>query len=76
MTTPPPDDAELFDDLSRRLRDAHRAVASLDVQDDVKGAVARRLIAITDASKHDLRRASERLDALLDDIASGRLTTE
>ena len=72
MTTQPPDDADLFADLSRRLRDAHRAVASLAVDDDVKSAVVRRLIAITDASKHDLRRASERLDLLLDDIASER----
>ncbi|HVF20568.1 MAG TPA: hypothetical protein VNA14_10025 [Mycobacteriales bacterium] len=68
-----PDDADLFADLSRRLRDAHRGVASLDAPDDVKAAVVRRLIAVTDASKHDLRRASERLDALLDDLANGRL---
>ena len=73
MTDAPDDDAELFADLSRRLRDAHRSVASLDAADDVKAAVVRRLIAVTDASKHDLRRASERLDALLDDLAAGRL---
>ena len=66
-------DDELFADLSRRLRDAHRQVAALDAPDDVKGAVVRRLIAVTDASKHDLRRASERLDLLLADLDAGRL---
>ena len=73
MTDELPDDAELFADLSRRLRDAHRSVAALDAPEDVKAAVVRRLIAVTDASKHDLRRASERLDALLGDLAAGRL---
>ena len=70
---PPADDLSLFDDLSRRLRDAHRSVAALDAPDDVKAAVVRRLIAITDASKHDLSRASERLNTLIDDLAAGRL---
>ena len=70
--TAPADESDLFADLSRRLRDAHRAVASLDAPEEVKASVVRRLIAITDASKHDLRRASERLDALLDDLAHGR----
>ena len=73
MTDDSMSDEELFADLSRRLRDAHRQVASLDVDDDIKASVVRRLIAVTDASKHDLRRASERLDLLLDDLAQGRL---
>ncbi len=65
-------DARLFADLSNRLRDAHRMLADLDVGEDTKAAVVRRLIAVTDASKHDLRRASERLDLLLADLDSGR----
>ncbi|HVE98286.1 MAG TPA: hypothetical protein VNA12_03820 [Mycobacteriales bacterium] len=69
-------DDELFADLSRRLRDAHRQVALLDVPADVKASVVRRLIAVTDASKHDLRRASERLDLLLDELAHGRAPDE
>ena len=69
------DDAALFADLSRRLREAHRTVAGLDAEPEVKERVTRRLIAVTDASKHDLRRASERLDALLADLAAGRLPT-
>jgi hypothetical protein len=57
-------DAELFTDLSERLRLAQVRLRSLDADDDTKAAVAQRLIAITNAAKHDLRRASERLDAL------------
>jgi len=65
------DDADLFSELSLRLRDAHRRVGSLDVPDDEKARVARRLLAISDASKHDLRRASFRLDTLLADLDAG-----
>jgi len=65
------DEAQLFVDLSGRLRDAHRMLATLDVDDDARAVLVRRLIAVTDASKHDLRRASERLDQLLNDVDSG-----
>jgi hypothetical protein len=68
------DDAELFEDLSERLRLAQLRVRSLDADNDTKATVAQRLIAITNAAKHDLHRASERLDALnaeLDDAAQG-----
>jgi hypothetical protein len=64
---------ELEAQLATRLRDAHRRVAALDVPDDQKARVARRLIALTDASKRDLVRASARLDALLADLDAGRL---
>ena len=65
------DEAELFSDLSTRLRDAHRRIASLEASDDEKARVARRLVAITDASKHDLGRASARLDRLVADLDAG-----
>ena len=64
---------ELEAQLATRLRDAHRRVATLDAPDDQKARVARRLIALTDASKRDLVRASARLDALLADLDAGRL---
>ena len=67
-----PDDA-LAADLAVRLKDAHRRVRALDVDPEVKGRVARRLLALTDASKHDLGRASARLDRLLADLDEGRL---
>ena len=62
------DDAELFADLSRRLRETHRRVAGLQVSDVEKSRVTRHLIAITDASKHDLSRASGRLDRLIAEV--------
>jgi hypothetical protein len=70
-----PDDA-LAADLAVRLRDAHRRVRDLDADPEVKARVARRLIALTDASKHDVGRASTRLDRLLADLDAGRLPEE
>ncbi|MGB8649576.1 MAG: hypothetical protein WCD35_02830 [Mycobacteriales bacterium] len=61
-------DDELLADLSARLRDAHRRVAALAVNDDEKARVIRRLLAISDAAKHDLGRASDRLNAFLNDL--------
>ena len=64
---------ELAAELSQRLREAHRRVASLNVEPDEKARVARRLIALSDASKHDIGRASARLDRLLADLDQGRV---
>lgn len=63
---------DLAASLAVRLRDAHRRVASLDASDVEKSRVAARLIALTDASKRDLPRASRRLDLLLADLDAGR----
>ena len=71
----PPVTGDLFASLSERLRDAHALVRRLDAPPERKAAVTKRLIAITDASKHGLRRASERLDALIADLDAGRLPT-
>jgi hypothetical protein len=71
--TEPRDDSDLMASLSERLRDAHRRVAQLPVSDDEKARAARRLLAISDAAKHDIPRASSRLDALLADWAAGRI---
>ena len=65
------DDAQLFEDLSARLRSAHRRVAVLEVEPDEKGRAIRRLLAISDAAKHDLGRASSRLDQFLADLDAG-----
>ena len=69
------DEGALFLVLADRLRDAHRRVASLDLPDDEKASVTRRLLALSDAAKHDLRRASARLDALVADLDAGRTTS-
>ena len=65
------DDEPLFADLSSRLRDAHRRVAELDAVEDEKARITRRLLAISDAAKHDLTHASRRLDAFLHDLDVG-----
>ena len=62
------DDAELAAQLAERLRDAHRRVASLDIGPEQKSSITRRLLVITDASKHSVPRASRRLDALLAEL--------
>ena len=64
---------DLHAELAVRLRDAHRRVGSLAATDDQRARVARRLIALTDASKRDAVRASARLDLLLADLDAGRL---
>ena len=63
---------ELHVELARRLRDAHRRVAWLPVDRDEKACTAACLIALTDVSKHDVSRASARLDLLLADLDAGR----
>ena len=66
------DEQERAAALAERLRAAHRRIPSLDVPDDEKAVVVGRLIALTDASKHDVDRAALRLDRLLADLDAGR----
>jgi hypothetical protein len=66
------DDDELFADLSERLRQMHRRVTSLEASVDEKSSITRRLLAISDASKHDLLRAARRLGALESELEAGR----
>jgi len=70
------DDAELAAQLADRLRDAHRLVASLDVDADQKSSITRRLLVISDAAKHSVPRASRRLDALLAELGASTPTAE
>lgn len=60
------DEAELFQSLSDRLKSASDLLRGADPerQKSLQG----RLIAITNASKHDLATASRRLDALLAEL--------
>jgi hypothetical protein len=62
------DDGQLFAELAERLRVAHVRVAALNVSGTEKLSISRHLRVISDAAKHDLRRASERLDAFLADL--------
>lgn len=60
------DEAELFQSLSGRLKAAHELLRAADPER--QKALQDRLIAITNASKHDLATASRRLDALLAEL--------
>lgn len=62
------DDGAVFAELSKKLRDTHRLVGGLQVPGDEKASITRRLLVITDASKHDLKRALVRLDALIAEL--------
>ena len=60
-------------ELADRLLDAHRRVRALEGSNDEKARATRRLLAISDASKHDVGRAAKRLDAFLSDLDAGRI---
>jgi len=59
-------------ELAIRLKAAHARVRGLDADSEVKARVTRRLLALTDASKHDVAHASARLGALLADLDAGQ----
>jgi hypothetical protein len=58
--------------LAADLANAHRRVRSLDVGDEEKALATRRLLAISDASKHDVERAAKRLHDFMRDLDEGR----
>jgi hypothetical protein len=62
------DDEALLKELSEQLRQAHARVASLHVSAEEKASTTRRLLAISDAAKHDVRRAAQRLDAFIAEL--------
>lgn len=54
--------------VSEGLRDATRKLAALDIAEEEKEHLQRKLIAVTNSAKHDLRVAAERVAALLEDL--------
>jgi hypothetical protein len=64
---------ELYDLVAAGLKDAHRSVRDLEVPDDVRRALTRRLLVIAAAAKQDLPAAARRLDRLMEDVEAGRL---
>jgi uncharacterized protein involved in exopolysaccharide biosynthesis len=62
------DPDQLFADVSLRLRECHARVAALDLPAAQKASITRRLLAISDSAKHDLTRASQRLDAFVAEL--------
>lgn len=67
---------EEADALADRLLQAHRRLREADLPAEDKGRAHRRLIALTDASKHDVGRAAVRLEAFLADLDAGRVAPE
>ena len=61
----------LYDLVAVRLKEAHAMVRALQVPDDVRAALSRRLLAVTAAAKHDLAGAARRLERLVEDIEAG-----
>jgi hypothetical protein len=66
-----PDEARLFAQLASELKSAHARVRDLDASDEVRVALARRLLVITESSKHDLLDASRRLASLMAALDEG-----
>jgi hypothetical protein len=62
------DDDALLQELADKLRQAHARVAALPVSAAEKASTTRRLLAISDAAKHDVRRAAQRLDAFVAEL--------
>jgi hypothetical protein len=67
---------ELYGRLAARLKEAHGRVRTMDVPEEVRVALTRRLLVITAASKQDLAAAARRLDRLIADLDAGRLPPE
>ena len=70
MTGPSEVELRLADDL----RTAHRRVAALDVDPATKQRAAQRLLALSDAAKHDTTRAAARLERFLQDLDASRVS--
>ncbi|MEU5719605.1 hypothetical protein AB0G71_28340 [Streptomyces sp. NPDC020403] len=63
---------ELYGIVADRLKEAHAKVRALQVPEDVRMALSRKLLVVTAAAKHDLPGAARRLDRLMKDLDEGR----
>lgn len=63
---------ELHDLVAARLKEAHEQVRALQVSEEVRQALFRKLLAITAAAKQDLPNAARRLDRLQREIGAGQ----
>ncbi len=62
----------LYELVQERLVEARALTDDLDVSDDVRAAVERRLAAVQQESQHLVTNASRNLDALLTELRAGR----
>ncbi|MGY0069966.1 SCO5555 family protein [Streptomyces sp. QTS137] len=67
---------ELYAAVAVRLKEAHARVRALQVPEGVRMALARKLLVITAAAKHDLASAAKRLERFIEDLDEGRFPEE
>lgn len=65
------DQLKLYGVVAARLKEAHARVASLQLPDDVRLELNRKLLAVTAAAKHDLAGAARRLDVFMRELDEG-----
>ncbi|MFC7220930.1 hypothetical protein ACFQLX_22635 [Streptomyces polyrhachis] len=58
----------LYETVAARLKQAHALVRALDAPESERAAYARRLLAATTVSKHDLAAAARRVEVLVDEL--------
>jgi hypothetical protein len=66
------DSARLTAQLAEDLAAAHRTVRALDLENAEKALASRRLLAISDAAKHDVAAAARRLHRFIRDLDAVR----
>jgi plasmid maintenance system killer protein len=68
------DQLRLYGEVADQLKVAHERVRALQVPESVRMALARKLLVITAAAKHDLAEAARRLEQLNADLDEGRFS--
>jgi hypothetical protein len=66
-------EAPLYAVVAERLKEAHARVHALNVSDETRAALVRRLLAVTESAKRDLPAAARRLSRIVTDLDAGRL---
>ena len=67
--------ADVATQLAVDVAAAHRSVCELDITDVEKALASKRLLAISDAPKHDVGRAVKRLHTFMSDVDEGRISS-
>ncbi|MGA5704272.1 hypothetical protein [Peterkaempfera bronchialis] len=68
-----PQEVALYALVAERLKHAHTRVRALNVSEETRTVLVRRLLAVTEAAKRDLPAAARRLGRILADLEAGRL---
>ncbi|WP_055585582.1 SCO5555 family protein [Peterkaempfera griseoplana] len=68
-----PQEAALYAVVAERLKQAHARVHALNVSEEHRVALVRRLLAVTESAKRDLPAAARRLRRIVADLEAGRL---